>query len=68
MVVAIALAVANVDFSRASQPLLGIIILSVVLAPAAGIALIALAGRTLKNRATRIVALVAVPVPVAFCC
>ena len=65
-IVAIALALADVESPRASQTLLPILLPAIVFVlPAAGIALIALAIRTLKNRATRIAALVAAPLPLA---
>ena len=65
-IVAIALALADVESPRASQTLLAILMPAVVFVLAtAGIALIALAIRTLKNRATRIASLVAAPLPLA---
>lgn len=65
-IVAIALALADVESPRASQTLLAILLPTIVLVlPAASIALITLAMRTLKNRATRIAALVAAPLPLA---
>lgn len=64
--VAIALALVEVEFPRASQTLLPILYPSVVLAlGAAGIALIVLAACTLKQRATRVAALVAAAIPIA---
>jgi len=67
-IIAIALALTSYESARASQPLLGILTLATVLVlPAAGIALIAVAIRALKNRATQIAALVAAPLPLAFC-
>jgi hypothetical protein len=65
-IVAIALALADVESPRASQALLPILLPAIVFVlPAASIALIALAIRTLKNRAMRIAALVAAPIPLA---
>ncbi len=65
-IVAIALALVDLESPRASQTLLAILMPAIVfMLPAAGIALIALAIRTLKNRATRIAALVAAPLPLA---
>jgi len=61
-IVAIALALVDVESPRASQTLLPILLPAIIFVlPGASIALIALAMRTLKNRATRIVALVAAP-------
>lgn len=65
-VVAIALALIDVEFPRADQMLLPILYPSVVLALAiAGIALIVLAVRGLKHRAMRIAAFIAAPIPMA---
>jgi hypothetical protein len=64
--VAIALALLDVESPRASQTLLPILMSGIVFVlPAAGIALIVLPIRTLKNRATRVAALVAAPLPLA---
>ena len=65
-IIAIALALADFESPRASQTLLAILLPAIVFVlPAASIALVALATRTLKNRATRIAALVAAPLPLA---
>lgn len=65
-VIAISLALVDVEFPRASQTLLPVLYPSVVLTLAvAGVALIILAIRVLKYPATRITALVAAPLPVA---
>jgi hypothetical protein len=65
-IVAIALALVDVESPQASQTLLAILMPAIVFVlPAAGIGLIALAIRTLKNRATRIAAFVAAPIPLA---
>jgi hypothetical protein len=65
-IVAIALALTDIESPRASQTLLAILLPAIVFVlPAASIALIALAMRTLKDRATRIGALVAAPLPLA---
>ncbi|MGA2760804.1 MAG: hypothetical protein ABSF08_10850 [Candidatus Cybelea sp.] len=65
-IVAIALALVAIESPRASQALLPILMPAIVFVlPAAGIALIALAVRTLKNRATRIAALVGAAIPLA---
>ncbi len=65
-IVAIALALADIESPRASQTLLAILMPAIVFVLAtAGIALIAVAIRTLKNRATRIAALIAAPLPLA---
>jgi hypothetical protein len=64
--VAIAPALFDVESPRASQTLLAILMPAIIfMLPAAGIALIALAIRILKNRATRTAALVAAPLPLA---
>jgi hypothetical protein len=65
-IVTVALALIDLEFPRASQTLLPILYPSIVLALGlAGVALIALAVRALKHRATRIVALIAAPLPIA---
>lgn len=65
-IVAISLALIDVEFPRASETLLPILYPGVVLALAvAGVALIILAIRVLKHSATRIAALVAAPLPIA---
>ena len=65
-IVAVALALADVEAARASQTLLAILLPAIVFVlPATSIALIAVAMRTLKNRVTRITALVAAPLPLA---
>jgi hypothetical protein len=65
-IIAVALALIDVEFPRASETLLPILYLSVVLVLAvAAVALIVVAFRALKNRVTRIVALVAAPLPMA---
>jgi hypothetical protein len=68
-IIAISLALIEVEFPRASQTLLSILYPTVVLALAlSGAALIILAIRVLKHRATRIAALVAAPLPMATIC
>lgn len=63
---AIALALVDVEFPRASQTLLPILYPSVVLIlVVSGAALVVLAVRVLRHRATRILALVAAPLPLA---
>lgn len=65
-IVAIAFALIDFEFPRASQTLLPILYPSVTLAlPVAGVALIIVAIRPLKDRAIRIVALIAAPLPIA---
>lgn len=65
-IVAICLALIDIEFPRASQTLLPILYPSVVLALAgAGVALVILAIRVLKHRATRIAAVIAAPLPIA---
>lgn len=63
-IIAISLALIDVEFPRASETLLPVLYPSVVLALAvAGVALIILAISVLKHRLTRIVALIAAPLP-----
>lgn len=65
-IVTVALALIDLEFAAASQTLLPILYPSVILALAlAGVALFILAVRALKHRATRIVALIAAPLPMA---
>lgn len=65
-IVAVALALIDIELPRASQTLLPILYPSIVLVlTLAGVALIVLAIRPLKNRATRILALIAAPLPMA---
>lgn len=65
-VVAVAFALVDVEFPRASQTLLPILYPSVMLGLAvAGVALILLAAVTLKQRAIRILTLLAAPLPLA---
>lgn len=67
-IVAISLALIDVEFPRADETLLPILYLSVVLTlSVAGIALVVLAISVLKYPATRIAALVAAPLPMATC-
>lgn len=65
-IIAIALALIDLEFPRASQTLLPILYPSVTLAlVVGGVALIILAIRALKHRAMRILALIAAPLPMA---
>lgn len=65
-IVAIGLALIDVGLPRATQSVLPILYLSVVLALAfSGVALVVLAILALKHRATRIAALLAAPLPLA---
>jgi hypothetical protein len=65
-IIAFSLALIEIEFPRASQTLLSILYPTVVLALAlSGAALIILAIRVLKHRATRIAAVVAAPLPMA---
>lgn len=63
-IITVALALIDLEFPRASQTLLPILYPSITLALAlAGVALVIVGIRALKHRATRIVALVAAPLP-----
>ena len=65
-IIAISLALIDVEFPRASQTLLPILYPAVILTLAvSGVTLIILAIHVLKHRATRIAAVVAAPLPIA---
>lgn len=65
-IIAVALVLIDLEFPRASQTLLPILYPSVTLAlVVGGVALIIVAIRALKHPATRIVALIAAPLPMA---
>lgn len=65
-IITVALALIDLEFPRASQTLLPILYPSVTLSLVlAGVALIIVAIRALKHRTTRIVALIAAPLPIA---